>query len=209
MNDLVTLIKDLLTPVWHYFVLFSPIKCQFLREGEIGGRFWLGKRLGESLGPGLHVATSGQTLDKTESEGNLVELKDGIDVFTEDMIPILINAAASYDIVSFFDYARKADAEGLIDEALKAEVLAAYQTTSLQEVLGGTRDIEELIQRGTQERLGYLGIQITRVLVTGRWVKDPAVLRACAFDVMQSLCDVQLNPNLIMAGSVPITTEGA
>jgi len=206
MVELIDLIKSFLLPIWSYIVFFMPIKMIFLREGEVGGRYTFGKSGKKSFKHGLHFATMFQTLDKEWGEGNLLQTGDGVDVFTSDGVAMLIEGAAVYDISNYFLYARKTDAEDVLEEAFLSEIMIAYQKSDIDDALDFTEGFESRILSGLRKKAAHVGVDIRTVLITGRFVKDSAVLRAMSLAPIETQTGEMTVAErvLVIAGAQPV-----
>jgi membrane protease subunit (stomatin/prohibitin family) len=207
MTEIIQLIKSFLEPVWLYIVLFSPLKMTFLQEGEIGGRFFLGKEQ-KLLGPGLHFGTSLQTLQKEWGEGNLVTLAEGVDIFTDDWVAMYISASARYNIVDFFKFQRNTDAEALIHEQLEASVVAAYSGINLTAATSDVTMISDEIRKALAKTCKPYGVEIKSVMIQSRLIKDRSMERSLALAAMAAAANVDFTDDhkaLILAGAVPVS----
>jgi len=209
MSELIAFLRAALTPIWFYIYLISPIKCLFIRDGQIGGRYLLGRPQSQ-LEPGLWFATCLQTLDHTDSQGNLLGTSEGgVDTFTMEGIPMNIEGSASYDVVDYFTYIRQSDCEPLLAEALEAEIVAAYQRVPIHGAIADPKILESAILKGLCSRTKGLGIKVRRVLITHRWIKDEAVVRALSFKTIKKLVGTRcrLDATVVIAGAIPTVTS--
>ena len=210
MVELIDAIKSFLLPIWSYILFFLPLKMIFLREGEVGGRYTCGKS-GKKFKHGLHFATSFQSLFKEWGEGNLLGTGDGVDVFTSDGVAMLIEGAAVYDISNYFLFARKTDAEDVLQEAFLSEIMRAYQKSDIDDALGDTEAWEARILSGLRQKAAHVGVDVQTVLITGRFVKDQAVLRAMSLVPIETQTGEMTVAErvLVVAGAQPVNFQAA
>lgn len=211
MGEIARLALEVLKSIWGWVVFFSPIKIMVVHDGELGARYTFGKP-GKTLRRGMRFATSLQTLSSEQAVGILIAPEEAVDCFTTEGIPLAVFGVVAYDIDDFAAFNRHADAEALLDELLQASLVDVFSRLALREAIASPTPIKASVraqlQRTATER--ELGIRVRSAQITGREIRDPAMVRAiCLAEISSLVADVDMAGSVaVIAGATPtIATE--
>jgi regulator of protease activity HflC (stomatin/prohibitin superfamily) len=186
MNDLITriisLIENLLVLplVWLF-----PIKWTIIPPGSNAVRFTFGKP-STVLKPGIHFATTGQTLHKQHTNTKL-GTAESMYVLTEDGVSLKIRGVVIYKIISLVKYLTATeDSEEFVIEACEAAIRDAISLVPFEDLVTDSNTIENTICRKISEICEELGILIKRYRFQDVEFTDPISRALSSVNCMES-----------------------
>lgn len=162
MNDLLVRIISLVENILILPIIWLfPIKWTIVIPGSSAIRFTLGKP-SIDLRPGIHFATTGQTLHNEHINTRLA-VAESMYVLTEDGVPLRIRGVAIYKILSLAKYLTASDnSDEFITEACEAAIRHAISYVPFEDLVKDSDTVEETISTKIAEICYDFGITIKR-----------------------------------------------
>ena len=173
MNDLLAslmaMIENLLIlPI----VWLFPIKWTVIIPGSSAVRFTFGKP-GKELKPGVHFATTGQTLHKEHINTKLA-IVESMYVLTEDGVPLRIRGVVIYKITSLVSYLTSTeDSDDFVVEAGEAAIRHGVSRVPFEDMVIDNDTVEKAISSKIAEICKEIGIRIKRYRFQDVEITDP------------------------------------
>ena len=169
LTRILAMIENLLiSPI----VWMCPIKWAIVIPGWSAVRFTFGKP-SKDLEPGIHLGTTGQTIEKRHIQTNL-GIAESMYVLTEDGLSVRIRGVVIYRITNLMKYLTSTeDSDQFMIEACEAAIRHIVTTVPFDDLVNDSDTVETAIRSKITEICKELGIRVKRYRFQDIEITDP------------------------------------